>query len=236
MRIHDVLISYALRIFFFSLSHVSLTDDNDNLLFCFAGSAHQDRSAGGYQGHGRHGGEYSVSRWLSARLNCFLTTWIRLPTTLRSAAPSLGFASLRRARSNLQRFISGVQKDPRLLTARRTVCRWRSVVLRAGGKGSSVPENKRNAGGAHPDRRLISFISEKRGRRLRRDVQRSDSGIINAYRRRPAVTDKERFYEAGARMTCDRVASDTTDGFWNSECAMSPAQAGKAYAFCNGAI
>lgn len=45
-----------------------LTDDNDNALFCSAGSAHQDRSAGGYQGHGRHGGKYSV-----ARLNYFLT-------------------------------------------------------------------------------------------------------------------------------------------------------------------
>lgn len=46
-----------------------LTDDNDNALFCSAGSTHQDRSAGGYQGHGRHGGKYSV-----AQLNYFLTS------------------------------------------------------------------------------------------------------------------------------------------------------------------
>lgn len=39
-----------------------LTGDNDNALFCSAGSAHQDRSAGGHQGHGRHGGKYSVAR------------------------------------------------------------------------------------------------------------------------------------------------------------------------------
>lgn len=34
---------------------------NDNALFCSAGSAYQDWSAGGYQGHGRHGGKYSVA-------------------------------------------------------------------------------------------------------------------------------------------------------------------------------
>lgn len=141
--------------------------DNGNLLFCFAGSAHQDRSAGGHQGHGRHGGKYSVSRWLSARVNCFLATWIRLPTTPQQRRRQWRSAvSPGCSRSKIAtRFVSEVQKELRRSATRNGV---RSEFRRrpAGGKRFvSIPENKRNTrAAARPDRRLISLISERRRR------------------------------------------------------------------------
>jgi len=73
-----------------------LTGYNNNAFFSFTGSAHQNRSAGSHQGHGCHGGKYSIRQRRCCSLIILLGS-----STIRELLASLHYCGTNYSRDHL---------------------------------------------------------------------------------------------------------------------------------------